>query len=299
MDVSIIIVNYNTKDLIKDCLDSVFQYTKDLDFEVIISDNGSTDGSVELIKNLFPKVHLIENKENLGFGGANNKGLKFATGKYILYLNSDTVLLNNAVKFFFDFFENHNQDGKLGAIGGYLLNQNGEEIHSGGQFPTYKNQEKYLFRRFLDSIGIRELLIKLKIFTPRSELQNLNIEYITGADLFLKNDENASFDENFFMYYEESDLQVKLKRKGLERKLIKGPKIIHLSGMSGGGRTSRYVFKKNTSIYSWISCLYYLKKNCTVGVSWKLMKIQLMLVYLLPWNFFSKTKGFKRIMEFK
>lgn len=100
MDVSIIIVNYNTKELTRNCLRSIFDQTKDVDFEVIVSDNGSTDGSIEMIRAEFPQVILIENNANLGFGAANNRGLKIARGKYVFYLNSDTVLLNNAVKLF-------------------------------------------------------------------------------------------------------------------------------------------------------------------------------------------------------
>ena len=94
MDVSVIIVNYNTKVLTFNCLSSVFEMVKDIQFEVIVSDNGSTDGSIEMIKENFPQVILIENGENLGFGAANNRALKIAKGKYIFYLNSDTVLLN-------------------------------------------------------------------------------------------------------------------------------------------------------------------------------------------------------------
>ena len=103
MDVSVIIVNYNTKELTRNCLKSVFEKTKGVNFEVIVSDNGSTDGSIEMIKSEFPEVILIENNANLGFGAANNRALKIARGKYVFYLNSDTLLLNNAVKIFFDY----------------------------------------------------------------------------------------------------------------------------------------------------------------------------------------------------
>lgn len=102
MNVSVIIVNYNTKELTKNCLASIFEKTKNIDFEVIVSDNGSTDGSIEMIKSDFPQVVLIENNVNLGFGKANNIAAKIAKGKYLLFLNSDTILLNNAVKEFFD-----------------------------------------------------------------------------------------------------------------------------------------------------------------------------------------------------
>ena len=104
-DVSIIIVNYNTKQLLADCLKSIYEQTNNIDFEVIVSDNGSVDGSIEMLKRDFSQVILIENNANLGFGAANNRGLEVAKGKYIFYLNSDTVLLNNAVKIFFDYLE--------------------------------------------------------------------------------------------------------------------------------------------------------------------------------------------------
>ena len=106
MDFSIIIVNYNTSKFFKNCLLSIYEHTKNIEFEVIVSDNGSTDGSIEMLKSTFPNVILLENNQNLGFGTANNKALKKANGKYILYLNSDTIILNNAIKLFYDYWEN-------------------------------------------------------------------------------------------------------------------------------------------------------------------------------------------------
>ena len=100
LDVSVRIVNYNTKDVIHNCLKSIYEHTKEITFEVIVSDNGSNDGSIEMIKLYFPQVVLIENNSNLGFGAANNRGFSLAKGKYIFYLNSDTMLNNNTVKFF-------------------------------------------------------------------------------------------------------------------------------------------------------------------------------------------------------
>ena len=125
MDVSIIIVNYNTKQLLKDCLNSIYEHTENISFEVIVSDNGSKDGSIEMLKAEFPQVILIENNANLGFGKANNKGLAIAKGKYIFYLNSDTILLNNAVKLFFDYFEENGKKENIGALGCNLLDKQG------------------------------------------------------------------------------------------------------------------------------------------------------------------------------
>ena len=134
MQLSIIIVNYNTRDFLKTCLNSIFEQTHDIEYEIIVSDNGSTDGSLEMLAKDFPTVHVIANGQNLGFGAANNRGLDIAKGKYIFYLNSDTILLNNAPKLFYDYFEAHSNE-KLGAIGGMLLDSNKRFIHSGGNFP--------------------------------------------------------------------------------------------------------------------------------------------------------------------
>ena len=164
MDVSIIIVNYNTKDLLKECIDSIYEQTKEITFEIIVSDNGSSDGSIEMLKNYFPSVIIIENNANLGFGAANNRGLKIAHGKYIFYLNSDTVLLNNAVKCFFDFWEQASDKDSIGAIGANLLNENGlivceyrtEEIKA--NYSLYKEKkygDKYI-KIYINNQGMND-----------------------------------------------------------------------------------------------------------------------------------------------
>ncbi|UVV84289.1 glycosyltransferase [Bacteroides thetaiotaomicron] len=104
MDVSVIIVNYNTKALTKSCIESIFSETCGIEFEVILVDNASSDGSKELFQ-IDERIIFIESNVNLGFGKANNLGYKYATGKYIFLLNSDTLLKNNAIKLFFDFAE--------------------------------------------------------------------------------------------------------------------------------------------------------------------------------------------------
>src|SRR3989344_8809750 len=98
MDLSVIIVNWNTKKLLENCLASIFKFTEDVNFEVIVVDNGSEDDSPKLVKEKFPQVKLIPNKENLGFTKANNQGIKISKGKYILLLNSDTYLIENSFR---------------------------------------------------------------------------------------------------------------------------------------------------------------------------------------------------------
>ncbi|MBR4677204.1 MAG: glycosyltransferase family 2 protein [Bacteroidales bacterium] len=279
MDVSIILVNYNTCDLTRDCLKSVFAQTKDIDFEVIVSDNGSKDGSVEMITTEFPQVILIENNANLGFGAANNRGLKIAKGKYIFYLNSDTILLNNAVKLFFDYWEKSPEKDKIGALGGNLLNEKGEVIHSGGNLPIAKAELISFFTCILSSIGLKKLFFK---FGGKAKIHSLyegEIGYVIGADLFMLNDDNAKFDANYFMYYEESDLQFHLQQKGKKSFLISEPQIIHLEGGSDKKDNSKYDFSKKTSKYYWESCCYYLEKNLKAKFAAGIIKNWLRVIY--------------------
>ena len=283
MDVSIIIVNYNTKNLLFDCLSSIYEKTIDISFEVIVSDNGSQDGSIEMIETNFPQVVLVQNNENLGFGAANNKGLELAKGKYVFYLNSDTILLNNAVKIFFDYFEVC--EDNVGALGCNLLSMDGKNIISFADFPIAKKEYKYLINCFFSSLGIKKVVYKFKKNRVRAKYIG-PVDYIIGADLFLRNNADAKFDERFFMYYEETDLQLNMKKKGLDRIIIDGPQIIHLEGGSSLKKDNHmYSFKSKTSHYYWQSCIQYFEKNL---VDSKLIKnrIESMLdfIYRLPWN---------------
>ncbi len=297
MDVSIIIVNYNTKKLLADCLRSIYEQTKDIAFEVIVSDNGSTDGSVEMVREAFPQVILIENKANLGFGAANNRALAVAKGAYLFYLNSDTVLLNNAVKQFYDWWQTHD-DGTLGALGANLLNANGEVIHSYGSFLCYKTELKNTLRALRATAVYTVLSVFSKRFPPpdvqddRTAFFAGEVDYITGADLFVKNDSAARFDERFFMYCEEADLQLQLAQKGKTRLIIDGPKIIHLSG-GGNKRSVDKVRSLATfsSIHFNLSRVQYFKKNGISAPKVALLKYLTFMQWLNP-LIFKTTKRF-------
>lgn len=290
MDVSIIIVNYNTKELLHNCLESIFQQTKDICFEVIVSDNGSTDGSDNMIETNFPQVKLIKNNVNLGFGAANNRGLKVATGKYIFYLNSDTILLNNALKLFFDYWENSADKDSIGCLGGMLMNEDNSFSNSYHTFPNSKSCFNFLIRVTASSLYLK------KLFKKKKNIINSYygpVDFVVGADMFLKNDKNAYFDENFFLYFEETDLQYQLMKCGKKRIIIEGPKIIHLEGASSGEGKKVYNFTKKATAYYWESCLKYIMKNDKVGVFYYIIKYLCNLIMLLPWN----IKGRKFFME--
>lgn len=267
MDVSIIIVNYNTKSLLNNCLLSIYKLTKEIDFEVIVSDNGSIDGSVELLQDKFPQVILIENNANLGFGAANNKGLAVASGKYVFYLNSDTVLMNNAVKLFFDYFEENGKRQNLGVLGCNLLTKGGCIGVSYGSFCTSLHRLKVAFVDFLriyKASFFRNKLINAldskDFFTPYVGY----VDYVIGADMFMLNNEYARFDESYFMYVEEVDLQYQLKKKGFKNYIIDTPKIMHLEGASSKNSEPKRVLDAYSSfskLNNMISSIMYEKKN--------------------------------------
>ncbi len=249
MDVSIIIVNYNTKQLLANCLATVYEQTKNIDFEVIVVDNASIDGSEEYIKERYPNVIWINSGNNLGFGRANNLGVKHATGKYLLLLNSDTLLINNAILMFFEYAESHKHEN-IGAFGAHLLDINLKRNHSGGCFPTPKSEISYCLN---------------KLFHCRNTItpQTNSIDFIIGADLFIKRsifNDLGGFDNNIFMYYEETDLQYRMDKAGLTRILIDGPQIIHLEG--GSFNNSKLSF--NRLYISLRSYNYYIKKHYNI-----------------------------------
>lgn len=229
MDVSVIIVNYNTCDLTIQCLQSIFKRTEELDFEVIVVDNASTDNTVVCLKEQFPQIKVIECSENLGFGRANNLGAKFAQGKYLFLLNSDTILIGNIIKDFYDFMQSHKE---IASCGGNLLNITGANTISHGRFPT-------LFQEFSD-IGF-SLLYRRRYRQKWSVGQKINegnigcVDYISGADIFIRKDvfnDMNGFDEQIFMYYEETDLYYRMRKSKLKSCLLPYACLIHLEGGS-------------------------------------------------------------------
>lgn len=239
MDVSIIIANFNTFELTSKCINSIFKWTHDIEFEVIVVDNNSNDKSKENFKN-DKRIIFIENDMNYGFGIANNIGYSHATGKYIFLLNSDTLLLNNAVKLFYDYSENND----IQISGALLLDKNLDIIHSYGSFLSIKYEIRNLYNKLLN----KERL------SPNPNIQlPLSVDWITGADLFLKKtliQEIGLFDPHFFMYGEDVDLQYRINKLNIPRYIIDGPRIIHYMGGSDLNKNRFNMRKKINFFYS-------------------------------------------------
>ena len=290
MEVSIIVVNYNTKNLTKSCIESVISNTKNISYEIILVDNGSNDGSIEYFKNI-SNIKLIENKNNLGFGQANNIGFKIAKGKYVFLLNSDTILVNNAVFHFYNKAEK--SDKKISCFGCILTDNVGNFNHSFGTFPTIYGDLKFQFL-----IPIKMIFKKnIEMFRNNfSQTNNGYVDYISGSALFIRAEvinEFGFFDPFFFMYYEETDFQKSLYIHGYKSLIIKSPKIIHLEGAS----TSKKTKNLKKSIIQLKSKLYYFKKwnNAIVFDLYLVCYLTLRIPFLL----FSKYDKIDRLSYFK
>lgn len=246
---SIIIVNYNTKQLLIDCIDSVTKNTKSLEYEIIVVDNASTDGSKEFFEK-DNRISYIYSNENNGFGKANNIGAKVAKGDYLFFLNSDTILMNNAITLLHEFIHNNK---KVGIVGGNLYLNEKTPTHSYFRyFPSLLTELNNL------SLG---LLVKIKFgknlyfnFTKNP----IDVAFITGADLMIRKDvfdSLSGFDEDFFMYFEETDLSFRVKELGYRIVSLPTAKIIHLEGGSEKlkiNTLTRYIISKK---------IYYHKRN--------------------------------------
>ncbi|MBQ9722805.1 MAG: glycosyltransferase family 2 protein [Bacteroidales bacterium] len=280
MDVSIIIVNYNTKELLRNCIQSIYNHKTQSSYEIIVVDNNSHDGSCEMIKSEFTKVKLIESSENLGFGRANNLGLKHASGSYFFFLNSDTVLLNNAIDYFVEFCAQR-KELKIGAVGSILIDSDNRNMHSYGTFITIKSLLLDILYKYKGIFRKAEVLNDIYLH-PESVSSPICVEYITGADLFVPAmvvDDIGDFDPRFFMYCEEVDWQKRMCDSGYGRFIIPGPKIIHLEGASAPS-TSRHR-SIGRILNTFVSQIQYIAKHMSRG-KYLLFRICFASLWILP-----------------
>lgn len=297
MDVSIIIVNYNTRELTLQCINSIYEHTTDLEFEIVIVDNASIDGTCSTIRESFPQVIIIESEINLGFGRANNLGIMNSKGKYLFLLNSDTILLNNAVLLFYNFMNANNTNEKIGAIGGLLIDAEGKQSFSFGEFPTIGSELKYLKRKIIEKVYRKASANLLNLENETFK----EVEFISGADLFIPKkviNRIGGFDPDFFMYYEETDLQKRMANNNYKRLIINDPKIIHLEG---GSFTSSIKFSYARFSLSHKSFHIYLKKHFT-GINYVVFRLfmilfRLTIVFDRRFNFFEKVKLIQLVIQ--
>ena len=234
LDVSIIIVNYNTLKLTQNCIQSIIDKTNGISYEIIIVDNASTDGSKEYFES-DSKIKYIYSEENLGFGRANNLGAQSAVGNKLFFLNPDTLLINNAIKILSDYLDVH---PKTGGAGGNLYNKDLKPCLS---------FKRYLPGLFWELNNMTFATLEKIVFIGNQTFNNTNnvksVGYITGADLMIPKrifNDLGGFDSKFFLYFEETDLCCRIRELGLKIESVPASRIQHLEGESfKGGEINR------------------------------------------------------------
>ena len=231
MDLSVIIVNYNVKYFLEQCLHSVIKACAGVDSEIIVVDNNSSDGSREFLEPLFPTVQFFWNDTNVGFAKANNRAVAFAKGRLVLFLNPDTIVAEDSLEKCLAFFIAHPEAGAIGV----------RMIDGAGRF---LKESKRAFPSPLTSMfkmcGLARLFPRSSIFAryylgQLSDQEDHEVDVLTGAFMMVGQTvlkETGDFDEIFFMYGEDIDLSYRIQKAGYKNYYFAGTTIIHFKGES-------------------------------------------------------------------
>ena len=250
VDISFIIVNWNTRDVLMDCIDSIYKTVMDIDWEIYVVDNNSTDGSQAAVKQKFPNIKLIENETNTGFAHANNQALSIMHGRFAVLLNSDAVLKEDSIKKLLAFMTGN----PSAAIAGVqLLNDDGSRQNSIDNFPSTETE---IFNKSI-----------LRLFFP-GKYPSKNISYkdpievdsVIGACMIVRResmDEVGLFDEDYFIFLEETDWCFRMNKKGWKVYHVPDAEVFHLSGHS----KKRTPWRSQIEYY--ISLYKFFRKNRT------------------------------------
>jgi hypothetical protein len=252
MDLSVVIVNYQTFELTRDTINSILEYDYPFSYEIFVVDNASGDDSLSRLKEYFgDKVKFIASKDNNGFAAGNNQALRQATGRYQLLLNSDTIVWENTLENIYNYMEKHSD---VGACGCRVLLENGDlDKACKRSFPNVKNSFFRLFHIPTDSKDNDYNLDNL----PDDEIYE--IDCLTGAFMFIKKeslDGIGLLDETFFMYGEDIDLCYRIKKAGWKIVYYGESKITHLKGASSKKQKSKLIYEFYRAMY-----IYYKKHH--------------------------------------
>jgi GT2 family glycosyltransferase len=257
-ELSIIIVNWNTKEYLVRCLRSVFETEKQDSWEVFVIDNGSGDGSGEEVKKAFPFVHLIQNEKNLGFAQAVNQGLKNSSGRYILLLNPDTRVKSGAIDRLVAFLDAQPDAGIAGA---QLLNTDGSKQNSMANFPS-------LATELLNKSLLRLLFPKKFPGKRRHNFKPVEVDSVIGACMMVRRDvvEQVGFlDQDYFLFLEETDWCYRIKKAGWKIYHVPQAEVYHYQGKSAGAD------KKRARVEYFRSRYHFFKKNRGDGLCFVLV----------------------------
>ncbi len=268
IDLTISVVSYNTRGFLKNCLNSIYQYTRGIKFEVILVDNGSTDGSIEMLKEEFPQVKLIENRQNLGFARANNQAIKKSKGKYLLLFNPDSVFRANSLDKMIKFMDDHPE---IGILGCKILNADFTIQPSNSSFPNLFTEllRAFQLKRMIPSVKWRKKIGqkwgRLSGLTLREYFRVYwdservrEVDWVTGACLLVRRraiEDVGLLDENFFMYYEDADWCYRMRQKGWKVFYYPFFEIVHHA------RANEVGFSPRVFLERYKSASYYFQKH--------------------------------------
>ncbi|WP_297824787.1 glycosyltransferase family 2 protein [uncultured Methanobrevibacter sp.] len=252
MDLSVVIVNYQTFELTKNTINSIFEYDYPFELEVIVVDNASSDDSLSRLQDYFEdRVRFIASAENNGFAAGNNQALRVVEARYVLLLNSDTIVWENTLESIYNYMEDHKD---VGACGCRVLLENGElDKACKRSFPNVKNSFFRLFHIPTNSADDNYNLDNL----PDDEIYE--IDCLTGAFMFMRKealDTAGLLDETFFMYGEDIDLCYRIKNSGWKIIYYGESKITHLKGASSKKQKSKLIYEFYRAMY-----IYYKKHH--------------------------------------
>lgn len=258
IDLSIIIVNWNTKNYLLRCLESVFRSGKKKSWEVIVVDNGSQDGSAKEVKRSFPNIRLIANEENRGFAKATNQGIKHSSGRYLLLLNPDTEVRENSIERLVAFMDTHPD---IGINGVQLLNRDGSRQNSIANFPSLATE--LLNKSLLRWVFPKKFPGKERVYPGPIE-----VDSVIGACMLTRREaieRVGILDEDYFLFFEETDWCYRMKRAGWRVFHVPQSEIVHFQGRGAETRKreakveyyrSRYhFFRKNRGKLQWFLLL--------------------------------------------
>jgi GT2 family glycosyltransferase len=229
-DLDIIVVSWNTRDILRDCLASVYEQTRGISFQVIVVDNASSDGSAEMVRAEFPQAVLIENTENRGFAAANNQGMEIAGGRYVLLLNSDTIVLDGAIQKTLRFAESHPE---AAVVGCRVLNPDGTLQRTCFMFPSLLNL--VLAATYLYKIAPRNSFCGRERMGGWERDAVREVEVVSGCFMLVRREaieRVGLMDEEYFMYAEETDWCWRFKKAGWKSLFYPDAQIVHLGGQS-------------------------------------------------------------------
>jgi len=245
MDVSIIIVAWNVQDFLHNCLKSIYKESKGIEFEVIYVDNASKDGSVEMVRKNFPKVKIIQNSRNKGFTAANNQAIEEAKGRYVLLLNSDTIVLDDAIAKTIKFADAY---PRTAVVGCKVLNPDKTLQPTCFMFPSILNMllsTSYLYKLFRKSKFFgRERMT----WWDRSDTREVDV--VTGCYMLVRRkaiDQAGVMDERFFIYADETDWCYRFKKRGWKILFVSEPEIIHYGGQTTKQKADTFKFQLHGS----------------------------------------------------